>query len=196
MEKPELICGPDLSLYLWRDFLNADEQQNLLHSLRHDIEWRIDKIKLFGKEHFIPRRQAFIGDHGLSYRYSKLTLNAAAWPTALDWLRNTVIRQCDTPFNCALLNHYRDGQDKMGWHSDDEPELGQNPAIASISLGEARRFVLRHKTMKDCEKVDLTLTSGSLLLMAGTTQHFWQHSVPASKRVHQERYNLTFRYIR
>ena len=110
-------------------------------------------------------------------------------------LKTRVEAACNAPFNSVLLNLYRDGADSMGWHSDDEPELGERPLIASLSLGATRRFRLRHRLRKDLEPVVIDLENGSLLIMEGDTQRFWKHQVPKSKRVAEPRVNLTFRQI-
>jgi alkylated DNA repair dioxygenase AlkB len=111
-------------------------------------------------------------------------------------LKARVEAACDAPFNSVLLNLYRDGADSMGWHSDDEPELGERPVIASLSLGATRRFRLRHRLRKELEPVAIDLENGSLLIMAGETQRFWKHQISKTKRVSGPRVNLTFRNIR
>jgi len=182
-------------LIQYSEFLDGDTANLLLQQLTEEIPWRQDRIRLFGKEHLIPRRQAFQGEPGLSYRYSGLSLAAHPWHPAIAQLLPTLDQIADTDFNCVLLNQYRDGQDSMGWHSDDEPELGPDPIIASLSLGARRRFRLRHRTDLTIEPVTLELDHGDLLIMAGSTQHFWHHSLPRTKRVNSPRINLTFRKI-
>lgn len=179
----------------YSEFLDGDTANRLLQQLTEETPWRQDRIRLFGKEHLIPRQQAFQGDPDLSYRYSGLSLAAQPWHPAIAQLRPTLDLIADTDFNCVLLNQYRDGQDSMGWHSDDEPELGPDPVIASLSLGARRRFRLRHRTDRTIKPVALELDHGDLLIMAGSTQHFWHHSLPRTKRVDSPRINLTFRKI-
>ena len=176
-------------------FLQATEADQLLKALSEEIHWQQDRIQLFGKEHPIPRLQCFQGDPGITYRYSNLCLDAAAWHPAIQHLREQLEMRGYGSFNAVLMNLYRDGLDSMGWHSDDEPELGENPVIASISLGEARRFLLRRKD-NHTAKQELVLEHGSLLLMSGELQHFWQHSVPRTQKPRQPRINLTFRQVR
>lgn len=177
------------------NFLSSSDADNLLHRLTEEVDWRQDRIRLFGKEHPIPRLQCFQGDPGISYLYSNLKLDTESWHPALKQLKNDLVEPCGTMFNAVLLNLYRNGQDSMGWHSDDEPELGQNPTIASISLGESRRFLLRRKDDHKIKR-EIVLEHGSLLIMRGTLQHFWQHSVPRTQKPRQPRINLTFRHVR
>lgn len=152
-----------------------------------------------------PRLVAWQGDPGASYTYSGLTLEPAPWSGAVAAIRDLVWEAIEgaapafaagrEPFNGVLCNRYRDGSDSMGWHSDDEGELGPEPLIASVSLGAARPFQLRRKDDKSI-KHEVLLENGSLLLMAGGTQRHWQHQLPKRKRVGDERVNLTFRWVR
>ncbi|GGO83024.1 alkylated DNA repair protein [Marinobacterium nitratireducens] len=192
LERPSL---PDAELLLYHDFIAADEQQLLLAQLSDEVDWRQDRIRLFGRECLIPRLQQFQGEPELSYRYSGLLLTASPWHPRVADLRRRLAQLEPTPFNCVLLNLYRDGDDSMGWHSDDEPELGTDPVIASLSLGAARDFVLRHRQDPTQAKLTLRLEPGSLLLMRGPTQHHWQHALPRRRRVSAPRINLTFRRI-
>ncbi len=150
---------------------------------------------MFGRSVAIPRLQAFMGDDQISYRYSGLNLITKPWHPAVLELRNLLKAETGIEFNVVLLNLYRNGQDSMGWHSDDEPELGDNPVIASISLGAKRRFLLRSTDKSNPEKSELALNSGSLLWMGTGVQQNWQHSLPKTKVCHQPRINLTFRRI-
>ncbi len=175
-------------------FLNQQDSNRLLDQLIQTIGWRQDQITIYGRSLLQPRLTAWHGDFGKSYTYSGLTMNPKPWtPTLLD-LKRKVQAISDVGFNSVLLNLYRDGSDSMGWHSDDEPELGQNPVIGSLSLGGTRRFMLRHRFEKAL-KHQLELTPGSFLLMQGTTQHYWQHQIPKTKRPVPGRINLTFRVI-
>ena len=166
----------------------------LLEQLQHNIKWEQKKIKIFGKELDQPRLTAFYGDSALPYTYSNLTWYALPWTPLLAEIKKEVEHFCDTHFTSVLLNLYRAGGDSMGWHSDDEPELGENPIIASVSFGAARKFSFRHRKEKQ-RKFDLELTHGSLLLMKGATQANWQHQLPKTKKVEAPRVNLTFRII-
>ncbi|WP_151703741.1 alpha-ketoglutarate-dependent dioxygenase AlkB family protein [Nitrincola alkalilacustris] len=186
------LLAKDAELSYFPGFIPAAEASRLLQHLTRQLAWRQDSIQLFGQQRMIPRLQCFQGDAGLAYRYSRLTLMAEPWDPSVEQLRNRLM-DLGHDFNCVLINLYRDGNDSMGWHSDDEPELGTNPVIASLSLGQTRQFKMRHK--QTGEKLDITLEHGSLLLMSGPTQHHWQHAIMRSKRPMSERINLTFRSI-
>jgi alkylated DNA repair dioxygenase AlkB len=187
---------PEGELTYVSSFFSPSESNRLLQELVRDVAWRQDKIRLFGKEHLQPRLTAWYGDPGKSYTYSSLRLDPLPWTPPLLEIKGRVEEAAGVTFNSVLVNYYRHGQDSMGWHSDDEPELGQNPVIASVSFGGARRFSLRHKFRKEVERVSLELTHGSLLLMAGPTQHFWKHQVAKTARQVEPRLNLTYRFIR
>jgi len=159
--------------------------------LRAETPWRQDSIVMFGKRHLQPRLTAWYGD--ASYTYSGLRLGPLPWTPLLAELRTAVEQACGRRFNSVLLNYYRNERDSMGMHSDDEPELGPEPAIASLSFGATRGFVLRHKRNK--RTVKLLLNDGSLLLMSGTLQSHWLHGINKATRALGERINLTFRYI-
>ncbi len=175
-------------------FIPEREADPLLMQLQQEVSWRQEQIRLFGRLCQVPRLQAFQGDPGLRYRYSHLSLRTAPWHPALDRLRRRLEQITGQRFNCVLLNLYRDGQDSMGWHSDDEAELGPDPVIASLSLGVTRRFLLRRRD-DHRQKQELPLAHGSLLLMSGALQRHWQHSVPRSRPIQSARINLTFRNI-
>lgn len=185
---------PQADIRFYPTFLNPQEADRLLADLTQTIPWRQDWITIYGRSLPQPRLTAWYGDAGKSYTYSGLTMVPSPWTTALQAIKARVEVVSEVRFNSVLLNLYRDGNDSMGWHSDDEPELGQNPVIASLSLGGTRRFQLRQRQDKTL-KHQLELGSGSLLVMAGTTQHFWQHQVPKTKRSVPPRINLTFRVI-
>lgn len=164
----------------------------LMPLLKQEIAWRQDQITLYGKTHPIPRLQAWYADHGLSYTYSKIKLEALPFSQNLQKIRSEVEALSGAKFNSVLCNLYRDGRDKNGWHRDDEKELGKNPTIASVSFGAIRTFALRHRQTR--ERLDLLLPSGSLLIMRGTCQHDWEHQLVATKKPVGERINLTFRF--
>ena len=176
-------------------FFSSTESDRLLQGLVRDTPWRQDKIRLYGKEHDQPRLTAWYGDPGKSYTYSGLRLEPLLWTPLLLEIKGRVEEEAQVSFNSVLLNYYRSGQDSMGWHSDDEPELGQNPVIASVTFGGSRRFDLKHKFRPEVEKVSLELGHGSLLIMAGPTQHFWKHQIAKTARQVEPRLNLTFRVI-
>lgn len=191
--QPLALAGADLSL--WTDWLPHAEADALLAELFDSVPWETHVIRLFGREVGTPRLSCWIGDPGASYVYSRTRFEPHPWPPALVALRPRLERACGTTFNSVLANLYRDGSDAMGWHSDDEPELGGAPVIASLSLGAPRRFVFRPKAAGEPARLELELPHGSLLRMAGATQRLYQHALPRTKRVRQPRINLTFRRI-
>jgi alkylated DNA repair dioxygenase AlkB len=186
LEDAELAYAP-----AW---LAAAEADALLAALLAQVPWEVHRIRLFGREHASPRLSCWIGDPEAVYRYSGTRFRPHPWPPALAGLRARLRGQLGEPFNSVLANRYRDGADAMGWHSDDEPELGPAPVIASLSLGATRRFVLRHRQRRE-RKLALELAHGSLLVMRGATQRHWQHALPRTARPVGERVNLTFRTI-
>lgn len=177
------------------DFYTDSEADRLMESLMREIPWSLHQIRIFGRWVNEPRQTAWFGDPEAVYTYSGVTMKPAPWTAALMNLRRTVEAASGAVFNSVLLNLYRGGQDSMGWHSDDEPELGTNPVIASLSFGAERRFLLKHRTNAE-ERREIVLGHGSLLVMGGALQHHWQHSIPKSARIHTPRINLTFRQIR
>ena len=191
----EVLPLRDADLRFQQTFYSPLQAADLMQKLQQETAWQHEKIRLWGKEHFQPRLTAWYSDPGIEYTYSGLTMRAQPWKKTIQEIRHAVEIACAQTFNCVLLNLYRDGQDSVGWHSDDEPVLGPNPIIASLSLGATRRFKLRHKTALDIAPRTIELHDGSLLLMAGATQHHWQHSIPRSARINQPRINLTFRTI-
>lgn len=162
--------------------------------LRQDVAWQQEEILMFGQRRLVPRLVAWHGDPDAKYRYSGVLHQPRPWIPALQRIRGTVEELAGQRFNSVLLNLYRDGRDGMGWHSDDEPELGPDPVIASVSLGATRRFRMRHRRRKR-EVVAIDLEHGSVLLMRGPTQHHWLHAVPKTTRPVGERINLTFRQV-
>jgi alkylated DNA repair dioxygenase AlkB len=191
---------PDADVLLQPRWLSTDEADALLAALLATIPWEIHHIRLFGREVASPRLSCWIGDAGTGYTYSKSHFEPRPWPAALTALRSRVETACQARFNSVLANLYRDGNDSMGWHSDDEPELGEQPLIASLSLGAERGFRLRRKlprgvrAMPD-DTIRLLLPHGSLLRMAGQTQRLYRHDLPKSRAVVDARLNLTFRWV-
>lgn len=163
----------------------------VLEQLIRETPWRADTIIVYGKRYLQPRLTAWFGEAG--YTYSGLTLAPAPMTPLLTQLRATVEELTGHRYNSVLLNYYRDGADSMGMHSDNEPELGPQPAIASLSLGATRTFILRHKTTKRTVKLDLP--DGSLLLMAGDLQKHWLHGINKTVKPLGARLNLTFRFV-
>ena len=167
----------------------------LLRSLIDTIAWRSESIVLWGRTYAQPRLIAWYGDEGKHYTYSGLTLVPLPWTPLLTQIKECVEKLTTVQFNSVLLNYYRDGNDSMGMHSDDEPELGPNPIIASLSLGAERTFILKHRTKREIGPLHLQLSSGSLLLMQGDTQKHWKHGIAKEKRACGPRVNLNFRRI-
>ena len=185
---------PDADIEYIEGFYSDEEALGLYQHLLEHISWRQEKITVFGKTHLTPRLTCWMGDAGLDYRYSNMTMTPVPWSPMLTEIKHKLESCSGLRFNSVLLNYYRNGQDSNGWHSDDEPELGPDPEIASLSFGAARDFDLRHKQNRS-QKFRISLQNGSLLLMRGATQRCWQHHIP--KRANSEgRINLTFRTIR
>lgn len=184
----------DGCIHLYENFLDPQTATDLLNQLRRNTPWRHDAITLFGKRVLQPRHTSWHGDAQKTYKYSGLLLEPQPWNPELQFLREELLRRTGHSFNSALLNLYRDQRDSMGWHRDNEKELGPDPTIASLSFGESRPFYLRHIKNKT-DKVCIDLHHGSLLLMSGSTQTFWEHSLPKRTRSMDVRLNITFRTI-
>lgn len=178
----------------YNNFLLKSEADELYQKLRSDLDWQQYPIQMFGKTMLQPRLIAWYGDKGIQYTYSQTTLVANGWNKNLKNIKEQLKDFLGLNFNSVLANLYRDGQDSMGWHSDDEKELGNNPTIASISLGTPRIFQMRKKDNQKT-KASILLESGSLLLMQGNCQKDWQHQIAKTKKVKTPRINLTFRII-
>ncbi|HZC46035.1 MAG TPA: alpha-ketoglutarate-dependent dioxygenase AlkB [Candidatus Acidoferrum sp.] len=167
----------------------------ILRRLIADTPWRQENVVVWAKEYRQPRLTAWYGDSGCEYSYSGIMLSPQPWTDLLLDVKKRVEAAAANPFNSVLLNYYRDNRDSMGFHSDDEPELSARPVIASLSLGEERTLVLKHRTNKFVKPVRLRLASGSLLLMKGETQRHWKHGIAKESRPCGPRVNLTFRRI-
>ncbi len=187
----DIIDLPDSEILLIEDFYHSDEALVLFNELRWEIGWEHKAISLYGKNVLQPRLTAYYGD--LPYSYSGSVQEAKSdWPISLSSIRRRVEKYLNQSFNAVLANRYRDGRDSIGFHSDDEKELGTNPTIASISLGDDREFIFRSR--KDKSEHPVWLRNGSLLVMAGTTQQHYQHGIKKISHA-GERINLTFRTI-
>ncbi|MBB5530278.1 alkylated DNA repair dioxygenase AlkB [Stenotrophomonas maltophilia] len=184
----------DADIHWHRGWLAADQADLMRQQLEHHISWQVHRIRMFGRIVDSPRLSCWMGDAEARYRYSGTDFLPEPWQPALLLLRERLQAFCGHAFNSVLLNRYRSGGDYMGWHSDDEPELGQAPVIASLSLGAARRFLLRRRD-DPTQKTEYLLGHGDLLVMAGQTQRYYQHALPKMARVQGERINLTFRWI-
>ena len=188
---------PDSDINLHQDHFDAEIAGNLLRELTEEIPWVQNKIRFYGKESLVPRLESWHGDEGMSYTYSGIRMDAKPWTKNLLMIKESIEPIAKTTFNSVLINYYRDGKDRVAWHSDDEKELGKNPVIASVSLGAERKFKLRHKEYKENQlQHEVFLQSGSLLLMSGSTQHHWLHEIPRTAKPIGPRINLTFRVIK
>ncbi len=190
----ERLDLPDCDIWYYPEFLNTKVATECFNQLRQDTPWRQDDIRVFGKIYAQPRLTALYGNNQKPYQYSNIIMQPLQFTPLLKELKEDIDKISGTSFSTCLLNLYRDGQDSNGWHADDEKELGKNPVIASLSLGEERRFHLKHKNYKDL-KHKIVLEHGSLLLMKGATQHNWLHQIPKTRKSIGERINLTFRVI-
>jgi alkylated DNA repair dioxygenase AlkB len=182
------------TLNLYSGFLAKDNADNLYKFFLDELAWSAEYIRMFGKIILVPRLVCWYGDKEASYHYSGVEHTPIPWTDSLASLKTKVAASTQQPFNSVLGNLYRNENDSMGWHSDDEKELGKDPFIASISLGSARKFKARHKSTR--ELVELTLPHGSMLTMSGPFQYHWQHCVPKTRKPTTPRINLTFRYIK
>jgi len=184
----------DADLTLW-EHVNFGNENDLLRQLIEETPWRQEQVTVWGKTHMQPRLIAWYGDDAQSYSYSGINLRGLPWTPALLRIKAKVETLCHSQFNSVLVNYYRDHRDGMGFHSDDEPELGPAPVIASVTFGAVRPFVLKHRYCKDVTNVKFPLPSSSVLLMQGNTQRYWKHGVPKQTKPCGPRINLTFRNI-
>ena len=194
MIKKEAITGyEDLEIDLYQDKRLEEKKDLWFESCLHDLNWETGFIKIFGKTHQIPRLQAWYADNEIEYTYSGKKLQRHNWNNLLLEIKEKIENITSFKFNSVLANLYRDGNDSMGLHSDDEKELGQKPVIASLSLGESREIYFKHKN----KKLNLIIpqASGQLIVMHGKTQEYWKHEIKKTKKIKKPRINLTFRNI-
>ena len=192
--KKEAITGyEDLEIDLYQDKRLEERKDLWFESCLHDLNWETGFIKIFGKTHQIPRLQAWYADNEIEYTYSRKKLQRHNWNNLLLEIKEKIENITSFKFNSVLANLYRDGNDSMGLHSDDEKELGQKPVIASLSLGESREIYFKHKN----KKLNLIIpqASGQLIVMHGKTQEYWKHEIKKTKKIKKPRINLTFRNI-
>lgn len=182
---------PDADVYYTPNFV--EQPDALMRILLDSLHWKQRPVRVFNQTHRTPRMAAWCADDGGQYQYSGSGDPNQPWTPELWVLKQQLEQHCQQPFNGALLNHYRNGHDHMGWHSDDENSLGEQPVIASVSLGAIRTFQFKHKCSK--QRVDIALENGSLLVMQGDTQTHWQHALPKRLRENEARLNVTFRLI-
>ena len=185
------LDGADVVIH--RHHFDAEEADRFFDALHEKADWGQEEMLLFGKRQPIPRLTAWYGDHQ-TYTYSGIAMSPQPWTDLLAEIRDRTGEVAETHFNSVLLNLYRDGQDSVAWHSDDEPELGPEPTIGSVSFGEVRRFHLRRRD-RSSETVSVDLQHGDVLVMRGPMQHSWEHQVPKTQRAVGSRINLTFRTI-
>jgi alkylated DNA repair dioxygenase AlkB len=185
---------PDADITYFPNFLHQQEAEVYFDVLKKNVPWLQDQITIFGKTHPQPRLTALYGNNGKPYTYSNIKMRPHNFTKELLELKEKIRAVTKADFTTCLLNLYRDGRDSNGWHADNERELGPNPVIASISLGQERYFHLKHRVLKG-ERHKLLLEHGSLLLMQGSTQHHWLHQIPKTAKPLKERINLTFRTI-
>jgi len=186
---------PNSDIKHYRQFFDETTSNQCLERLKTEINWQQEYIQFYGKRKPIPRITAWYGDEGTSYTYSGIKMNPEPWTELLLKIKKAIESVAKVSFNSVLLNYYRDGNDGVGWHSDDEPELGQNPVIGSLSFGGTRRFSFKSKDKHNPQKQDIELQHGDFLLMQGVTQQYWLHQIPKTKKIVSPRINLTFRVI-
>lgn len=191
-ENPDKTSGLE-GFELREGFLAPERTSALMAGLLETVPWEVEEITIFQKVMPCPRLTAWYGDEGAGYVYSGIPHEPLPWTAELASLRDEVCAATGARFNSVLLNRYRGGEDSVSWHRDDEPELGRDPVIASLSLGATRRFKLRDLATKETQ--DLDLGDGSLLIMSGPSQREWEHCAPKTKRPVGERVNLTFRWV-
>ena len=185
----------NLEFCYYKNFYDIGSSKIILNNLHSNIKWTNDKVKMYGKSLILKRRVAWYADSGKSYTYSGLKKDPIPFTKELNSIKAKVEKETNVVFNSVLLNDYENGHVGMGWHSDDEKELGKNPTIASLSFGASRDMLFKNKNNPSLKVIKILIENGSLLVMKGKTQHFWQHSIPKRLKVKQRRINLTFRTI-
>ncbi len=193
--EPLLLNLPDAEIIYYPQFFDKEQADTIYTELLQEIAWQQDNITVYGKTHPQPRLTALYGNEGKPYSYSNITMQPHPWNSLLKKIKYYIEATAECSFTTVLLNQYRDGKDSNGWHADNEKELGINPTIASLSFGAERVFQLKHNTIADAKK-NIILEHGSLLLMKGSTQHFWKHQIPKTAKPMGARINLTFRTIK
>jgi len=193
--EPLVLNLPDAAIIYYPHFFDKKEADAIFEQLTTEIPWQQDNIRVFGKIHPQPRLTALFGNEGKTYSYSNIKMQPHPWNLLLQKIKSQIETVVKTDFTTVLLNQYRDGKDSNGWHADNEKELGINPIIASLSFGVERVFQLKHNSISGL-KQNILLEHGSLLVMKGTTQHFWKHQIPKTAKPIGSRINLTFRVIK
>ena len=193
--EPMVLNLPDAAIIYYPHFFDKKEADAIFAQLTNDIPWQQDDIRVFGKIHPQPRLTALFGNEGKPYSYSNIKMQPHPWTLLLQKIKSHIESVSGTNFTTVLLNQYRNGKDSNGWHADNEKELGINPIIASVSFGAERVFQLKHNSISGL-KQNILLEHGSLLVMKGTTQHYWKHQIPKTAKPIASRINLTFRVIK
>lgn len=189
----ETVINTDGQALYFGEMLNQEENRLYFDALMQSIEWKNEHIIMFGKEITTKRKVAFYADAQIEYTYSKKTKKGIPWIPILLKIKQRIEAATNTNYNACLLNLYHDGEEGMGWHSDDEKEIVPNSSIASLSLGANRKFIFKHKMTQTL--VPILLENGSLLEMKGALQKHWWHALPKSKKITTPRINLTFRQM-
>jgi alkylated DNA repair dioxygenase AlkB len=183
----------DGEVFLYENIFPKELSHFYFEQLKSEINWKQEAMKIYGKEVLFPRLTAWYAEDGKTYKYSGLLNLPEEFDKNLKEIKTKVEDKCEFIFNSALLNYYRSGNDSMGWHADNEPELGKNPVIASVSIGGGRKMQFKHRKVAN-STINIYLPPNSLLLMQGATQHHWLHQIPKTK-ASNERINITFRFI-
>lgn len=194
-QKFEPLNLPDADVSILHEIEMPLPYPGMLRRLIEDTKWRQEQVRVYGKVHDQPRLVALYADKGMTYDYSGISLNPLPWTDLLREIKRRVEDCTEARFNAVFLNLYRDHNDSMGFHSDDEKELGKNPVIASVTFGATRTFILKHKFRKDMPPIRIPLEAGTVLLMKGATQHNWKHGINKQKVPCGPRVNLTFRTL-
>ncbi len=188
------LLPKDGEVYYFGRIFNPKTAQDYFENLLISIPWQNDEVVIFGKHIITKRKTAFYGSSPFEYKYSNIPRVALQWTETLETIKTKVEEVTKEKYNACLLNLYHNGEENMGWHTDDESTLIRNGSIASLSFGAERKFVFKHKLQK--EKIEILLESGSLLEMKGVTQNHWLHRLPPTKKVKSPRINLTFRQMK
>ncbi|GAB1346995.1 alpha-ketoglutarate-dependent dioxygenase AlkB family protein [Cloacibacterium normanense] len=187
------LLPKDGTVHYYGKILTEEQSEIYYVKLLNEINWQHDVVKIFGKEIITKRKVAFLGDEGISYKYSGKTKIAEKWIKILSEIKSMVEQISGEKFNACLLNYYHNGSEAMSWHSDNEKEILKHSAIASVSFGAERKFGFKHNFSK--EEISLMLENGSLLIMKDETQIYWKHKLYTNAKIIEPRINLTFRII-
>ena len=187
------LLPKDGTVHYYRKIFTVEQSEIYYVKLLNEINWQHDVVKIFGKEIITKRKVAFLGDEGISYKYSGKTKIAEKWLQFILEIKSTVEQISGEKFNACLLNYYHNGSEAMSWHSDNEKEILKHSAIASVSFGAERKFCFKHNFSK--EEISLMLENGSLLIMKDETQIYWKHKLYTNAKIIEPRINLTFRTI-